>query len=313
VLNVARVVTLTPRRLCRFEREIGGFGRERLSRVPATLLPCGVPFDLANLVACLSLRPADGGRLDADNLALDYRRVFGGQLLAQTVMALREHADGKSLKSLVQQFPREGDVELPVTYDVDVRHSGRTFATVGVTLTQAEKLISVAAASLHMPESGLESAPLSPVVGTPEDAVPVVIDMIPWEIRVVDGVDLNVSEGGREPAFQWWMRLPADAQVEDSDWTHQALLAHSTDLTVIGTALLPVDGLSQADTGRAFHSAVTTHSLWFHQPFRLTDWVLVDQVAPVLSGGRVWGRGDVWQDGRLVASFAQESMVRMLA
>jgi acyl-CoA thioesterase-2 len=183
----------------------------------------------------------------------------------------------------------------------------------GVTLTQAEKLISVAAASLHVPETGLENPMPAPSVGSPTDAEPVVIDLIPWEIRVVGGVDLNVGEGVRPPQFQFWMRLPADVPVEDSDWTHQSLLAHATDLTVIGTALLPVDGLSQADTGRAFHSAVTSHTLWFHSSFRLTDWVLVDQTAPVLTGGRAFGRGDVWTvDGRLVASFAQESMVRLL-
>jgi acyl-CoA thioesterase-2 len=116
------------------------------------------------------------------------------------------------------------------------------------------------------------------------------------------------------------MRIPAltdlltdSTGADDSDWTHQALLAHATDLTVIGTALLPVEGLSQADTGTKFHSAVTSHTLWFHQSFRTDDWVLVDQHSPVLAGSRGWGRGDVWtRDGRLVASFAQESMVRPL-
>ena len=267
-----------------------------------------MPFDLANLLDCLSLRATADGRLEGDNLALDYRRVFGGQLLAQTVQALRAHADGKSLKSLTQQFPREGDVAMPITYEVDPRHVGRTFATMGVALTQAEKLISVAAASLHVPETGLENPMPAPSVGSPADAEPVTIDMIPWELRVVGGIDLNTGEGGRPAAFQFWMRVPADVPVEDSDWTHQSLLAHATDLTVIGTALLPVDGLSQADTGTAFHSAVTSHTLWFHDSFRLTDWVLVDQTAPVLSGGRAFGRGDVWSaDGRLVASASPRS------
>jgi acyl-CoA thioesterase-2 len=62
-----------------------------------------------------------------------------------------------------------------------------------------------------------------------------------------------------------------------------------------------------------FHSAVTSHSLWFHQPLRVDEWLLVDQTSPVLAGSRAYGRGDVWTaDGRLVASFAQESMIRML-
>jgi acyl-CoA thioesterase-2 len=104
------------------------------------------------------------------------------------------------------------------------------------------------------------------------------------------------------------MRVPTD---NDDAWMHQALLAHATDLTVIGTALLPIDGVSQADTGTRIQTAVTSHSLWFHQPFRLNDWLLIDQASPVMSAGRSFGRGDVWtHDGRLVASFAQEAMVR---
>jgi acyl-CoA thioesterase-2 len=273
-----------------------------------------MPFDLANLLDCLRLTESTPGRYEGQNLALDYRRVFGGQLLAQTVQALRQSADGKSLKSLTQQFPREGDVEQPVTYQVDAHHVGRTFATVGVRLTQADKLISVAAASLHVHESGLEHATSRPAASPPESSEPLEIAMIPWEIRVVGDADLNSGETW-PPQFQFWMRAPDLTQLtdDDSEWTHQSLLAHATDLTVIGTALLPVEGLSQADTGTAFHSAVTSHTLWFHQPFRIDEWLLVDQTAPVLSGGRAFGRGDVWtEDGRLVASFAQESMVRLL-
>jgi acyl-CoA thioesterase-2 len=285
--------------------------------LPLLVQPCyrsSVPFDLANLIARMELREVASNRYDADNLDLDYRRVFGGQILAQTIESLRRSGEGKSLKSLWQQFPREGDVSLPMTYDVTAHHVGRTFATYGVQATQAGKLISVAAAALHAPEPGLSHPAEMPSVAGPDQARPVVIDMIPWEIRVVSDVDLS-SPDVHPPRFQFWMKTPAVTSLgaEDSDWTHQALLAHATDLTIIGTALLPVEGLSQADTGTRFHSAVTSHTLWFHAPFRLDEWVLVDQVAPVLEGSRGFGRGDVWTaDGRLVASFAQESMIRPL-
>jgi acyl-CoA thioesterase-2 len=274
-----------------------------------------VAFDLAHLLGRMALRETAPEVYDGDNLDLEYRRVFGGQILAQTIQALRGSADGKSLKSLTQQFPREGNVALPMTYEVTTHHAGRTFATLGVRVTQDGKLISVAAAALHAREQGLSRPAEMPSVPGPEQAQPVVIDMIPWELAVVGDVDLNTP--AVHPArYQFWMRTPTLSTLgsaDDSDWTHQALLAHATDLTLIGTALLPVDGLSQADTGTKFHSAVTSHSLWFHEPFRLDDWVLVDQVAPVLTGSRAFGRGDVWtRDGRLVASFAQESMVRPL-
>jgi acyl-CoA thioesterase-2 len=273
-----------------------------------------VAFDLANLIDRMALRETAPGRYDGDNLDLDYRRVFGGQILAQTIEALHAVADGKSLKSLWQQFPREGDVSLPMSYEVTAHHVGRTFGTYGVQAAQDGKLISVAAAALHAPEPGLSHPAQMPKVDGPDDARPTVIDMIPWEIRVLTDADLS-SPDVHPAHFQFWMKTPplASLGAQDCDWTHQALLAHSTDLTIIGTALLPVEGLSQADTGTKFHSAVTSHTLWFHQAFRIDEWLLVDQVAPVLDGSRGFGRGDVWTaDGRLVASFAQESMVRPL-
>jgi acyl-CoA thioesterase-2 len=92
--------------------------------------------------------------------------------------------------------------------------------------------------------------------------------------------------------------------------THQALLAHATDLTLIGTALRPFDGLSQADSTVTLHTAVTSHTLWFHRPFRVDEWLLITQEAPVVAHGRSYGRGDVFAGDLLVASFAQEAMVR---
>lgn len=105
------------------------------------------------------------------------------------------------------------------------------------------------------------------------------------------------------------MRAPGAA---DEQWLHQALLANATESTVIGTALLPLEGISQADAGVKFASAVTSHSMWFHAPVDLDEWPLIDQDSPVIGSGRAFGRADIWsQDGTLVASLVQESMVRL--
>ena len=82
---------------------------------------------------------------------------------------------------------------------------------------------------------------------------------------------------------------------------------------MIGTALRPFDGISQADSTVSLHTAVTSHTLWFHQPLRVDDWLLVAQHSPVVADGRAFGRGDVFAGDELVASFAQESMVRSIA
>lgn len=102
------------------------------------------------------------------------------------------------------------------------------------------------------------------------------------------------------------MRTPAvDAELAP------ALAAYATDLTLIGTALRPLDGFNQRGNGTAFTSAVTSHTLWFHRPFRTDDWFLLRQHSPVLAHGRCFGRGDVLsEDGTLVASYAQEALLR---
>ncbi len=274
----------------------------------------GVSFD--NLRSCLQLRETAPGTFTGDNLALDYHRVFGGQILAQGILAATAAAgEGKEVKSLTQLFPREGRADQRLVYAVTKHQEGRTFASTGVVATQTdetgrEKTVSVATVSLHTPEDGSARQDQAPDVGKPEAAAAGDLGMIPWEIRVVDNVDLSDPSVG-PASYRFWMRTPT---LNDSPALHQALLAYATDLTIIGTALRPAEGLSQADTMTRFHSAVTSHSLWFHQPFRADEWLLVDQVSPVLAGARAFGRGDVWSlDGRLVASFAQESMIRMLA
>jgi acyl-CoA thioesterase II len=272
-----------------------------------------VSFD--NLRACLDLQESEPGMYAGANLALDYHRVFGGQILAQTILAATAAAaQGKEVKSLTQLFPREGNSGLPMTYAVTKHQEGRTFGSTGVVATQVDetgsgKTVSVAKLSLHTPEDGPLRQDAAPDVGKPESATLTDLGMIPWETRVVEGVDLAARDVG-PASYRFWMRTPS---LPDVPALHQALLAYATDLTIIGTALRPAEGLSQADTMTRFHSAVTSHSLWFHQPLRVDEWVLIDQVSPVFAGSRAFGRGDVWSlDGRLVASFAQESMVRML-
>ena len=101
----------------------------------------------------------------------------------------------------------------------------------------------------------------------------------------------------------------------DADPTaHQALFAHASDLTLIGTALRPHAGIGQADSPEKIHSAVTTHTVWFHRAVSLDDWVLLSQESPVSAGARGFGQGHAFDaGGTLVASFAQESMIRLAA
>ncbi len=269
-------------------------------------------LSLSDLLATLDVRRLGADVYEGSNYPLTYRRVFGGQVLAQGIRCLHESGGGKQVKSITQYFPREGNVEEPITYRVDQAHDGRTFATSSVRAHQGERTIGVMTASLHAPEAGPERTLPAPDVVPPGWAKAVEMTLLPWDVRVVDGGDLS-DPSPREASYRFWMRIPDLADVADADqqWLHQALLAHASEPTFIGTALFPLDGVSEADAQVKFTSAVTTHSMWFHADVRMDDWVLVDQQSPTMNGNRVFGRCDVWtRDGRLAASVAQESMVR---
>lgn len=265
-------------------------------------------FDLAGLISCTDLAEVEPGVVEGQNLDIGYHRVFGGQILAQVLVAAAQASPEKSVKSLHILFPREGDTAKPMRYRVDKLQDGRTFGTTEVVASQDGKVIAAAVLSLHADEPGLHRSDAPPVVGPPTDATEVDLGMVPWETRLVGGVDLT-DRAAADPQLDWWMRTPP---VGDDRHLHQALLAHATDLTLIGTALRPFEGISQADSTVTLHTAVTSHTLWFHQPFRVDDWLLVTQHSPVVANGRTFGRGDVFTGDELVASFAQEAMVRQV-
>jgi acyl-CoA thioesterase-2 len=266
-------------------------------------------FDLDGLLACLHLTEVEPGVVEGGNLDIGYHRVFGGQILAQVITAASDASPDKSVKSLALLFPREGDTSKPMRYRVVKQQDGRTFGTTEVVASQDDKVIAVGLLSMHVDEVGLDRSDAPPDVGGPDDADPLEIPMVPWEVRVVGGVDLADPAVG-PPELGLWMRTPA---ANHARAVEQALLAHATDLTIIGTALRPFDGVSQADSTVTLHTAVTSHSMWFHRPFRLADWVLLHQRSPVVAHGRAFGRGEVFSHtGDVVASFAQESMVRQI-
>lgn len=261
-----------------------------------------------DILTCLDLREtsgtADGARYEGSSLPMDYHRLFGGQLLAQFVQAARLTCPGKDVKSLHVLFPRAGRADESVAYEAQRVHEGGTFATLTITAHQERGVLATASASLHKPEEGPDhrtAIPQVPPVPSPTHRVHHYL--LPWDSRSADDLD---SRAAAPPEYELWMRTPE----VDPDLA-PALTAYATDLTLIGTALRPVEGVCQLDAGTEFTSAVTAHSIWFHRPPRTDDWLLLRQHSPVLAHGRAFGRGDVLSaDGTLVASYAQEALVR---
>ncbi len=266
-------------------------------------------IDLDQILTSLQVEKTGDDTYTAPNIDMEYYRIFGGQLLAQVIGIAAADTD-KTVKSMHVVFPREGLTEEPVEFRVVRPHDGRAYSTRTLTAVQSSgKPIMVAQVSCHAPEeSGLEHQVPQPAVGRPEDAVATELDMLPIDVRVVDGIDLS-DPAVRPPRFNLWLRVPRP--LGDDQAHHQGILAFASDLTLIGTTLLPIDGLSQADSPGRLHTAPVTHSIWFHRPLRIDDWVLFAQESPILAGARGFGTGHAYDaSGALVASFAQESMIR---
>jgi acyl-CoA thioesterase-2 len=229
--------------------------------------------------------------------------LFGGQILVQLIRAACVSCPDKILKSQHTVFAREGRADDPVRYEVTRHHQGRSFATLTITARQSRSVLATSSICMHIAEGGPELQDTQPTPRVLGEEHRVELDLISWETRSTN--DLHATAVG-PPTFQVWMRTPA----VDGDLA-PALTAYATDLTLIGTALRPLDGFNQRGNGTVFISAVTSHTLWFHRPFRADQWLLLRQHSPLPAHGRCYGRGDVLcEDGALVASYAQEALLR---
>lgn len=260
--------------------------------------------DLWNdLLGCLDLRSTNTDVFEGPNQQLTYHRLFGGQLLAQMARAAELACPSKSLKSLHVLFPRAGRTDEPVHYEVERLHEGKSFASLRINARQSPGVMATATVSMHAAEDGRENQTVAKVPAVLGPEFNVEMDLIPWETRSAG--DLNAPAS--EPAeLEIWMRTPQVAPE-----LAPALTAYGTDLTLIGTALRPLEGISQLNAQTGYTSAVTSHNIWFHRPFRTDNWLLLRQHSPILAHGRCFGRGDVLtEDGALVASYAQEALLR---
>jgi acyl-CoA thioesterase II len=263
-----------------------------------------VPELWTDLLGCLDLRHgAQDSSYNGASQQLEYHRVFGGQLLGQFIRAASLTCPDKAVKSMHTVFTREGRAADPVRYHATRQHEGRSFASLTIIAQQPHAVLASSSISMHTVEDGPANQDCEAVPAVLGDEHRIELDLIPWETRSAD--DLNAATAG-PPRFEVWMRTPA----ADADLA-PALTAYATDLTLIGTALRPIEGHTHSGNGTLFTSAVTSHTVWFHRQFRTDRWLLLRQHSPVLAHGRCFGRGDVLtDDGELVASYAQEALLR---
>ena len=237
-------------------------------------------------------------------------QIFGGQILAQLVAAV---APGRTVKSVHAAFPRSGRPREPLFLDLEKTHDGRSLGMRRAVVYQDQPLGGrrvVATATILVDRADDEYDYQFDAVATsdPLAAKPVDFAVVPGEVRLISDIGLDdVSAVPAELAF--WMRCSEFADTSLA----RPVLAYVSDWPLIGTLLKAVPGLSQQDAHVRLQTGVVSHSIWFHQPFDVSQWLRVDIRGQRLAGGRGFGTGAVYtQAGSLVASFAQESVIRSI-
>lgn len=252
------------------------------------------------------------------------RTVFGGQAVAQALVAAqRSVSPERPAHSLHGYFVLAGDPKTPIDFLVERVRDGRSFSTRRCAAMQNGHVIFSLEASFQIEEQGFEHATPAPPAPDPESLPTTgalaerLKSFLPRSVRErmaedsaldVRFADPEAVIGARPEATQQqiWFRikgpLPDDASV------HRAVLAYLSDMTLLNTALTR-HGRVIFDT--TLQVASLDHALWFHRPFRADEWLLYAQESPNASGARALTRGQVFaKDGRLIASVAQEGLVR---
>ncbi len=287
----------------------------------------GRPTAMETLIATLDIEPIEVDIFRGRSPQVGWQRVFGGQVIAQALMAAQRTVDSERfIHSLHAYFMRPGDPSVPIVYQVERIRDGSSFNTRRAVAIQHGKAIFALSASFQLEEPGFDHQVPMPAVPIPESLLgeqqikeqylahaPAAVRKYwererPIEIRPVSLKHYFTREK-LEPRQDVWVR--ATGPVPDSRLYQAAVLAYISDMTLLD-ASLHAHGTSIFD--QSLQVASLDHAMWFHRPDTLDDWLLYTQDSPSASGARGLTRGSLFtRSGVLIASVAQEGLIRKKA
>ncbi len=245
--------------------------------------------------------------------------VFGGQALGQSLYAASMTVEGRRPHSLHSMFILPGNHRLPIDYEVERVRDGGTFSTRRVVATQEGRRIFVMSTSFQAEEQGLSHQKDAPPHHAPESLSSSIefwkkhaakakrpFRPVPVDFRADFEGDIYSGHNGK-PCKQVWTRSPI--ALPDDVLVHESLFAYVSDYGLLWTSLQP-HGVTMGDP--RLQIASLDHTIWFHRPFRMDEWLLFAMESPNASGGRGLCFAHVYnRDGVLVATLAQEGLIRL--
>lgn len=280
--------------------------------------------NIDTLLHYFDLEPLELNLFRGQSLDIGTGRIFGGQVLAQSLKAAYLTTSNHDVHSLHAYFLREGDCNKPVIFEVERVRDGRTFSNRRISAIQNGKTILIMSCSFQKDETGFEHQAAMPDVPGPDELTEktlIPIDKIrqlsprmrrtlttqgPFEFRFVNDVD-PFDETTKEPIKRLWFK--ARSPLPDDQAIHRTLLTFVSDYHLVSTATLP-HGISYLDPRLQFASL--DHAMWFHRPLKIDDWLLYDCDSPSASEARGFATGHVFDiSGKLVASTAQQGLMRL--
>lgn len=276
------------------------------------------------LLSILDLEPLEVNLFRGRSPQSGWQRVFGGQVIGQALVAATRTVEGRRPHSMHAYFLVAGDPKVPIIYNVERTRDGGSFSTRRVLAVQHGQPIFTMSVSFHAEEDGLSHQAPMPAVPPPEaltsdaEARKDLLATMPEPVRRYyereRPLELRPVELGRYAGqkiesgrFHVWIRTTGP--LPDDPAIHQCVLAYASDMTLLDTALVP-HGRTLFE--KEFMAASLDHAFWLHRPFRADEWLLYAQDTPSLAGSRGFARGLIFaRDGTLVASVAQEGLVRL--